>query len=136
MQQLVMIIEPDGGRSSIWQANLRIFEIEKIKSLPYTPTSHPFVERLIGTIRQEYLDKLFFWNKQDLERKLASFAQYYNQNRAHQSLNGHTPDLVSSTSTLDAPCLINLLGLHTAIGYFSVKSRHEFVMCHAQDNPS
>jgi len=78
-----------------WQANLRILEIEEIKSIPYTPTSHPFVERLIDTIRREYLDKLFFWNKQDLERKLASFAQYYNQNRTHQSLNGHTPDFVS-----------------------------------------
>jgi transposase InsO family protein len=34
-----------------WQANLRILEIKKIKSIPYTPISHPFVERLIGTIR-------------------------------------------------------------------------------------
>ena len=79
-----------------WQANLRILDIEEIKSVPYSPTSHPFIERLIGTIRREYLDQLFFWNKQDLERKLADFAQYYNQNRAHQSLNGKTPESVSS----------------------------------------
>ena len=32
-----------------WQANLRILDIEPIKSVPYTPVSHPFVERLIGT---------------------------------------------------------------------------------------
>jgi hypothetical protein len=37
-----------------WQGNLRILEIRKIKSIPYTPVSHPFVERLIGTIRREY----------------------------------------------------------------------------------
>ncbi len=49
-----------------WQANLRILEIRKIKSIPYTPVSHPFVERLIGTIRREYLDRVFFWNAQDL----------------------------------------------------------------------
>ncbi|MCP3867572.1 MAG: transposase family protein, partial [Gammaproteobacteria bacterium] len=36
-----------------WQANLRILEIDEIKSVPYTPTSHPFIERLIGTIRRE-----------------------------------------------------------------------------------
>jgi putative transposase len=35
-----------------WQANLRVLEIKKIKSIPYTPVSHPFVERLIGTIRR------------------------------------------------------------------------------------
>src|SRR4051812_42550985 len=39
-----------------WLANLRIFEIEEIKSVPYTPTSHPFVERLIRIIREELLD--------------------------------------------------------------------------------
>ena len=79
-----------------WQANLRILDVEEIKSVPYTPTSHPFIERLIGTIRREYLDQFFFWNRQDLERKLVDFAQYYNQNRAHQSLNGKTPESVSS----------------------------------------
>jgi len=35
-----------------WLANLRVFEIEEIKSVPYIPVSHPFVERLIGTIRR------------------------------------------------------------------------------------
>jgi putative transposase len=59
-----------------WQANLRILEIRKIKSIPYTPVSHPFVERLIGTIRREYLDRVFSENAQDLE-KLGGFLQYY-----------------------------------------------------------
>jgi transposase InsO family protein len=37
-----------------WLANLRILEVEEIKSIPYAPMSHPFVERLIGTIRREW----------------------------------------------------------------------------------
>ena len=32
-----------------WQANLRILEVTEIKTVPYVPLSHPFVERLIGT---------------------------------------------------------------------------------------
>jgi len=40
---------------------------------PYTPVSHPFVERLIGTIRREYLDQILFWNSLDLKRKLEEF---------------------------------------------------------------
>ena len=32
-----------------WQANLRILDVTEIKSVPYVPLSHPFVERLIGT---------------------------------------------------------------------------------------
>jgi hypothetical protein len=32
-----------------WRANLRILDVAEIKSMPYVPPSHPFVERLIGT---------------------------------------------------------------------------------------
>jgi putative transposase len=78
-----------------WQANLRILEIRKIKSISYTPVSHPFVERLIGTIRREYLDRVFFWNAQDLEKKLGWFLQYYNHSRVHQSLDGSATAEVS-----------------------------------------
>ena len=74
-----------------WQANLRILGVEEIKSIPYTPTSHPFVERLIGSVRRECLDQAFFWNTHDLERKLLDYQAYYNQFRAHLSLNGKTP---------------------------------------------
>ena len=78
-----------------WKANLRILEIDEIKSIPYTPQSHPFVERLIGTIRREYLDHVSFWNGRDLERKLVEFANYYNRERAHHSLGGESPAVVS-----------------------------------------
>jgi putative transposase len=49
-----------------WRANLRVLEIDEVKTVPYTPTSHPFVERLIGTIRREFLDHVLFWNTLDL----------------------------------------------------------------------
>jgi putative transposase len=61
-----------------WGANLRILELEQVKTVPFVPCSHPFVERLIGTIRREYLDWVLFWNRRDLERKLGCFRDYYN----------------------------------------------------------
>src|SRR5450759_3127158 len=61
-----------------WRANLRVLEIEEIKTVPFVPCSHPFIERLIGTIRREYLDHVLFWNRLDLQRKLGQFARYYN----------------------------------------------------------
>ena len=74
-----------------WQANLRILEIEEIKSTPRVPESHPFVERVIGTIRREYLDHILFFNERDLHNKLIAFQDYYNETRAHSSLGGNTP---------------------------------------------
>jgi putative transposase len=55
------------------QPNLRILYVEEIKSIPCTLISHPFVERLIGTIRQEFFDHVLFWNVVDLERKVEDF---------------------------------------------------------------
>lgn len=82
-----------------WQANLRILDIQEIKSIPYLPLSHPFVERLIGTIRREYLDQVLFWNASDLERKLETFRQYYNVHRIHTALDGVTPSEMSVETT-------------------------------------
>ena len=83
-----------------WQANLRILDVKEIKSIPYVPLSHPFVERLIGTIRREYLDHVRFWNASDLERKLENFRQYYNAYRVHTSLDGNTPSETSGETSM------------------------------------
>ena len=78
-----------------WRANLRVLEIEPVRTVPCVPMSHPFVERLIGTIRRELLDQTVFWNSLDLERKLGSFRDYFNESRVHSALGGQTPAEVS-----------------------------------------
>ena len=47
--------------------------MKEIKTVPYVPLSHPFVERLMGTVRREYLDRVLFWTTADLETKLLDF---------------------------------------------------------------
>jgi len=66
-----------------WQANLRVIDVDEIQTVPFVPISSPFVERLIGTIRRECLDQMFFWNTVDLERKLEAFRRYFNDHRVH-----------------------------------------------------
>jgi len=89
-----------------WQANLRIIDVEEIKSIPYVPSSHPFVERLIGTVRRECTDQTLFFNSSDLQKKLDAFKDHYNQTRAHSSLNCKTPfDTASEKAITKTPCL-------------------------------
>ena len=64
----------------------------EIKTVPYVPLSHPFIERLIGTIRREYLDRMLFWTAADLEAKLIDFQHYYNGRRTHAGLEGRLPE--------------------------------------------
>lgn len=80
-----------------WKANLRILDVREIKTVPYVPLSHPFVERLIGTVRREFLDHVPFWGALDLARKLDSFKIYYNHDRAHRGLGGAIPESQPAT---------------------------------------
>jgi len=64
------------------------------------PISHPFTERLVGTIRRDFLDQTLFWNECDLEEKLGELQDYYNAHRVHQSLNLKTPE---ETAGKDSP---------------------------------
>jgi putative transposase len=75
-----------------WEANLRVLGVTEIKTVSGVPISHPFVERLIGTFRREYLDKILFWTTVDLERKLIDFQRYYNHHRTHAGLGGRLPE--------------------------------------------
>jgi transposase InsO family protein len=86
-----------------WQANLRVLGVTEIKTVPYVPLSHPFVERLIGTLRREFLDRTLFWTTPDLETKLAEFQHYFNGHRTHAGLEGKLPEspIAGSGSPID-----------------------------------
>ena len=66
-----------------WHANLRVLRVTEVKSVSYVPVSHPFVERLIGTLRRECVDRMLFWSASDLEQKLVAFQDFYNVHRTH-----------------------------------------------------
>lgn len=83
-----------------WKANMRVLEVEEVKSVPHVPLSHPFVERLIGSIRRELLDQIFFWNADDLRRKLESYRIYFNAHRCHAARNDLPPDINRSADAV------------------------------------
>jgi hypothetical protein len=66
----------------------------EIKTVPEVPLSHPFIERLVGTIWRELLDQIPFWSAGDLERKLLRFRDYTTEiescvvGRRHTGLQG------------------------------------------------
>jgi len=50
-------------------------------------------------MRREFLDHVFFWNANDLERKLEGFRQYCNAHRVHTSLDGNTRSEIAGETT-------------------------------------
>jgi hypothetical protein len=71
--------------------------------IPYgAPNAAAHIERLIGTLRRECLDRMLIWNKRHLRCVLTEFICWYNRGRVHQGLNVENGDvrtvsLVSST---------------------------------------
>ena len=63
--------------------------------------SHPFVERLTGSIRRELLDHTFFWTATDLENKLREYQSNFNESRTHSGRNGATPMESGSKKIVD-----------------------------------
>jgi putative transposase len=80
-----------------------VLGVTEIKTVPYVPLSHPFVERLIGTLRREFLDHTLFWTAPDPETKFTEFQHYYNGHRTHAGLDGKLPEspIAGSESPID-----------------------------------
>jgi len=58
-------------------------------AIPYgAPNAAAHIERLIGTLRRECLDRMRIWNERHLRHVLTEFVAWYNQGRVQEGLNG------------------------------------------------
>ena len=55
------------------------------------PRANAFVERWIGTVRRECLDRILIVNRRHLERVLRVYIRRYNEHRPHRSLHQRPP---------------------------------------------
>jgi len=58
---------------------------------PRSPWQNGHVERLIGTVRRECLDRMLIFGETHLRQILTLYASYYNESRTHLSLHKDTP---------------------------------------------
>jgi putative transposase len=58
---------------------------------PRSPWQSPYVERLIGSIRRECLDRVIVFHERQLRQILQSYFQYYLEVRPHRSLEHDSP---------------------------------------------
>ncbi len=65
--------------------------IEEVVTAYRSPWQSPFVERLIGSIRRECLNRIIVLNERHLRRILSSYFVYYHESRTHLSLNRNAP---------------------------------------------
>ncbi|MEE8303153.1 MAG: transposase, partial [Candidatus Tectomicrobia bacterium] len=65
--------------------------MEEVVIAPQSPWQNPYVERMIGTLRRELLDRVIVFNEAHLRRLMASYLEYYHTVRPHLSLERNAP---------------------------------------------
>ncbi|MCP5274881.1 MAG: transposase [Burkholderiales bacterium] len=70
------------------------------------------MERSIGLCRQEFLNHVLFWNAEDLTRKLNKYQNYFNETRAHSSLDRKTPSQKASNDDILNEKMLSLKNYH------------------------
>ena len=83
-------------RDSIYSVELDLsiksMGLKILKTPVRAPTANAYCERLIGTIRREYLDFMIPLSERHLRRLLAECVVHYNQGRPHSSLGPGIPN--------------------------------------------
>ena len=65
--------------------------IAEILTAPRSPWQNAYVERMIGSIRRDCLDRVVVLNERHLKRILASYFSYYHRWCTHLSLEMDSP---------------------------------------------
>jgi len=66
-------------------------EVMGIRGIPtpyQAPNAQAHVERFIGTLRRELLDRILVWNEGQLRASVAEYTRWYNTGRVHQGIHG------------------------------------------------
>ena len=81
-----LIYDRDGIYSAELDLAIKSMGLKILKTPVRAPTANAYCERLIGTIRREYLDSMIPLNERHLRRLLTEWVAPYNQCRPHSSL--------------------------------------------------
>ena len=109
-----LIRDRDGIYGEYFQNRVKSLGIEEVPIAPRSPWQNPYCERVIGSIRREYLDHVIVLDEAHVRRILTDYFAYYHGSRPHLSLdrNSPTPRDVEPPSKGPVIAIAQVGGLH------------------------
>ena len=86
-----LVRDNDGAYGHVFTRRVRAMGIRDRPISPRSPWQNGYMERLIGALRREYLDRVLIFGEAHLRKILTLYASYYNQSRTHLSLRKDAP---------------------------------------------
>jgi transposase InsO family protein len=86
-----LVRDNDGAYGHVFRSRMRAMGIRDRPISPGSPWQNAYVERLIGTVRRECLDRMLVFGAAHLRQILSAYAAYYNEVRTHLALGKDAP---------------------------------------------
>ena len=87
------------------RASDALLESEKVKVIRtpvQAPNANAHMERWVGSVRRECLDRLLILGHRQLEHVLRVYVRHYNRRRPHRALDLKPPDTTPPSTSLQA----------------------------------
>ncbi len=97
----LLIHDRDSKFSRAFDTVFRGDGVNVIRTPVRAPNANAHIERRVGTVRRECLDRLLIFNRRQLERILRVYVRHYNKQRPHRALVLQPPDQPTAPSTRD-----------------------------------
>ena len=72
-----LLRDGDGIYGERVRRRIHFLGIDEVVTAPASPWQNPFVERVIGSLRREFLEHVIILNERHLRRLLSSYLGYY-----------------------------------------------------------
>ena len=86
-----LVRDNDGAYGQAFPRRVMAMGIRDRPISPRSPWQNGHMERLIGTVRRECLDRMLIFGEAHLRQILTLYASYYNESRTHLSLHKDAP---------------------------------------------
>jgi transposase InsO family protein len=106
-QPKILIHDRDTKFTQAFDAFFRAEGMRVIRTPVRAPNANAHMERWIGTVRRECLDRLLIFNRRQLERVVGIYARHYNSHRPHRALELRAPDPAEAPRGDPAPTAIH-----------------------------
>jgi len=87
-----LIHDRDASYGNEFRSRIQSLGIKEVITAPRSPWQNAFAERLIGSIRREWLDHVVVLNERHLRRLLKKYLAYYHGSRTHLGLGKDAPE--------------------------------------------
>jgi transposase InsO family protein len=95
----LLIHDRDSKFSRAFDAVFHGERIRVIRTPLRAPNANAHIERWVGSVRRECLDRLLIFNRRQLEQVLRVYVRHYNKRRPHRALDLQAPDSSGLAST-------------------------------------